>query len=457
MNKSFEIKGYWYLPNNPKKKLYGTLKYDPYESINLELIGSFDDISEQIKMPDKDIIFGFTTKKEKVTLCRCLITNLNNGFSEMPGTTYFVNVCIIGNHYPIEEEILIKRISVRMDLFEKWVKIYMHKIEVENIGNLKLISKNIESITFKLDRETKGKFQFVNSHDFLPNQEFKLVQRTFLELESEGEPFSLNHYVKKLLHLRNFLMLAVCDEISVTSFIIASDSNKEMVSGRPIEVFFLQNKPKESLFKKDSRDFMFTYKDIESDFENIINNWFEKSDLRSLTTAVYLFYQNRKSYAENVFLDGTQALEVFHRKLRQDTEKLKKEFNIRLDDICSSLSSSDKKFIKAKLEFGFEPNLRSRLKDLISELNTEIVKVLFNDKDGVKTFVDKVVNTRNYLIHSSESIKNKACSGSDLFYLSKQINYLLIIFLLKEIGFSNEELKHSLDKIKHLITDYFNK
>lgn len=457
MDNNFELKGFWYLPNNPDNRLYGTLKHIPYESIHLELIGSFDPIEDRISMPQKNTIFGFTTKKEKVTLYRCLVSNLDNAFSDMPETTYFVNMCIIGNHYPDEEKIRINCISARMDLFEKWVNIYMHEINFENVGNVKLTSKNIQSIPFKLDKETNGKFQFINSHDFHQNQEFKLVQRTFLELEAEGEPFNLEKFIKKLQHLRNFLMLATCDEISITSLTISQDSDEKIDNSRLTHVYFLQNKPKESILKKESRDFMFTYKDIELDFENIINNWFNKAELKGITTAIYLFYQNRKSYAENVFLDGTQALEAFHRRLRQDTAKLKLDFNNKLDLICSTISPSDSKFIKEKLEFGYEPNLRNRLKTLIAELDPEIRNVLFTEKKGVNSFIDKVVTTRNYLIHSSESLKSKAASGKEIFYLSKKINYLLIIILLKEIGFTNEKLKNAIDRIKHQIINYFNK
>ncbi len=40
LNETIEYKGYWWLPSTPDKKVAGTLKYIPNDSIRLEVIGS---------------------------------------------------------------------------------------------------------------------------------------------------------------------------------------------------------------------------------------------------------------------------------------------------------------------------------------------------------------------------------------------------------------------------------
>ena len=44
------FKGYWWLPNNPEKKVAGVLTYTPAEHILLELIGAFDSDEESLDL-----------------------------------------------------------------------------------------------------------------------------------------------------------------------------------------------------------------------------------------------------------------------------------------------------------------------------------------------------------------------------------------------------------------------
>lgn len=178
-------------------------------------------------------------------------------------------------------------------------------------------------------------------------------------------------------------------------------------------------------------------------------------DLEPITTPIYLFYQNRKSYAEDVLLDGSNGIKVFHRRLRQNTVALQNEFDLRLKNIFKYLSLEDQKFVTEKLEFGYEPSLRRRIKELLAEIDTDILSILFTGKKERKEFIDNVVNTRNYLVHHSELLKSKASKGVMLYHLSKKVNIFLILIVLKEIGFTKEELKKALSSINYLNKDYY--
>ena len=56
--------------------------------------------------------------------------------------------------------------------------------------------------------------------------------------------------------------------------------------------------------------------------------------------------------------------------------------------------------------------------------------------DNKSTFIDKVINTRNYLIHYDESSRNNAVLDSQLFYLAQRLKVLLIVQILIQIGIS---------------------
>jgi len=457
MNQDFVIKGYWFTPDNLEKKIYGTLIYKPYERITLELIGSFDEKLDHLKFLPKSTILGVSTKGSKVTLINCLISNIDNAFANMPEVSYLVHLVAVGDHFTDENSILGFKISARFNLLEKWMNIFTHKIKFEDPDQVILTAEKPTILKFQISKDLLGKILTNNSYDIIPKPDFKFSQVTFLELESTGGPININAFIKKLFHFRNFLMMGIGEEISLISLILFSEEEENKTLSKSIEIYFSQNKPKDDLEKLTFHDFMFTFKDIKDDFELIICNWFNILELETITTLIYLFYQNRKSYSENLLLDGVLGLEVFHRRLRQDTKKLKDDFKEKMERICENLNKTDAKFLTEKLEFGYEPNLRRRLRELISELDDDLQRVIFKDKIGKKRFIDRVTNSRNYYTHYSDSSRTSIAKGKDLLLLAKKTNFLLIIILLKEIGFSIDMIKKSLDNFYNRVSYFLDK
>lgn len=67
MIKSFECKGYWFLPDNPNRKISGILKYIPNEILKLELIGSFGEkmLEDFLHTEEVAVIHGITSENKK--------------------------------------------------------------------------------------------------------------------------------------------------------------------------------------------------------------------------------------------------------------------------------------------------------------------------------------------------------------------------------------------------------
>lgn len=457
MNQETTIKGLWFLPEKLEKKVSGTLFFNPYERITLELIGSFDNKLEHLTLPSKELILGISTKGEKITLCKCQISNIDDALGEIPEVSYLVQLVLVGDHFNTDEAIIGFKISARFDLFEKWVNIYSHKIQYNDPDKIILTSQEQQKIEFNIGNALIGRFAIRNTYDLIQKPDFHLSQYTFLELETSKGLLDIFTFIEKLAHFRNFLMIGIGEEISIYSINLLYNSDNETENAKSIKVYYTQNRPKDDLNKLSPHNFMFTYRDIECDFENIISNWFQNEKLKTITTMVNLFYQNRKSYSENLLLDGVLGLELFHRRLRQNTPELKADFKLRLESICRNLEGQDCKFITEKLEYGYEPTLRKRLKDLLAEFDEDLLKVFFKNESGKMRYIDKVTTSRNYYTHYSDSSKKKAAKGTDLFLLAKKTNFILVILLLKEIGFSIEEIKKSMDKVHNRVAYFIDK
>jgi hypothetical protein len=454
MIRPYTIKGDWFLPTKSEAKIPGVLIYKPNEYPMLELLGSFEKPLERHKFHFQPIILGLSTNNEEITLCNCSVTSIGNLFAKKSETTYKSHLLLIGKHYNSEEEVLGTKLIVRYELLEKWVDIYSYEYKLKEDGNFSLSSYEQESRSFKIEENLVGSFRFIANHNFFPKNEFNLIQKTFLELRSIFKPLSINDFIKKAIHFRTFLMIAVGDEIPLTYLALYTGEMDNNGVEKEIQVYFNQNKPKDSIKRFDTYDFMFTYKDIESGFEQIISKWFENRNHDPLTSLIYLFYQNRESYAENTLFSAVSGLEIFHRRLRQNTELLKKDFSERMVRICENQNPLDSTFLKEKLQYGYEPSLRKRLKELFSEFDDEISILFFKNHQERLTFINKVTESRNYYTHYSEMPNKSVAQNKELILLSKKTYFLFILLVLKEIGFSNDQLKGSLNRVHHKIS-YF--
>lgn len=93
--------------------------------------------------------------------------------------------------------------------------------------------------------------------------------------------------------------------------------------------------------------------------------------------------------------------------------------------------------LKSRIEYGNEFSLRTRLKEIFDKYQENLSEFVEKKED----FIGRVVDTRNYLTHYDEKLKEKAALGEELDPLIQELKILLEICLLTEVGFSSEEIK----------------
>ena len=105
------FKGFWWLPDNPEKKVAGIVTYIPNEKICLELIGGFEDSSgEYVNLLEDDnssvpVIYGKDSDAKVITLVGCRSSfslNFNAGF---PMMSYSARMLVYGKHISSIDEI----------------------------------------------------------------------------------------------------------------------------------------------------------------------------------------------------------------------------------------------------------------------------------------------------------------------------------------------------------------
>ena len=131
-----------------------------------------------------------------------------------------------------------------------------------------------------------------------------------------------------------------------------------------------------------------------------------------------------------------------HLKVKKENGKLKIYYedyaNVRYvleKAIPDWVEKDHKKSLKSRIEYGNEFSLRTRLKKIFDKYQENLSEFIENKN----AFIEKVVDTRNYLTHYDK--KEKAAIGEELDPIIQKLKILLEICLLTELGFSTEEIK----------------
>ena len=80
------------------------------------------------------------------------------------------------------------------------------------------------------------------------------------------------------------------------------------------------------------------------------------------------------------------------------------------------------------------------------ELVNNVVKIFQLVSGFNKDYCNKVINTRNYFIHKDEQLKDKAEKGEMLYDIIRFLEMVLVINILKDIGFDDNIVKKVFDR-----------
>jgi len=461
--KPFEYDGIWWLPENPDKQVSGKLKFHPVKGLELQLIGSFKGLKSLNIFLQPSIILGITSNGKMITLYKCYESRSHMSVPGFLSSSFIVSFAFLGCHFEKEEEIRFDSLSLNYSHLEEWTGItgFQFKMELDSKNHLKkheIIYSFPQKVEAKIDNlSISFDYNFTSGGDRF--KEVNLKHTTFIKIKP-SKSLHFNDYQDVCYHIQNFLSLAIGK--AVFPIIIKGKSERcstKSQSGKAIYpdifIYYATN----SLFETSSKiypfDMLFTFRDISGKFESILKNWFEKAEMLKPVYDLYFgTLYNPRMYLQHQFLSMTQAIEAYHRHKfegkylsDEDYEPIYNRFKeiIKVLDIEDSFKDA----LKTKLKYGNEYSLRKRLKDLFLEYR-DITQNFIKDEDN---FINRIVDTRNYLTHYDKKLKNIA-GGRDLYRITQKLRKILQICLLCELGFIKEEIKSMFLRDKRLEDDF---
>jgi len=447
----FEYSGIWWLPENPENQVSGTLKYNPRDGATLILVGSFKEEKNFNIFIQPKMILGVTSNGKYITLYKCFETKFNMSFPGLLNSAFKVSVIIIGCHFGKEEDIVFSSLSLSYSNLNEWTGISGFRLKPKFNQENRLIKFEV---LYEFPEKIEAKFDKYNiSIDFNFNTkrengyELNLKQTTVFKIEPNN-PFHLNEYLDEhLYNIQNFLSLAIGTAAYPLIIIGKSKAsitklNDGTIVYNDILIFYKLGTLVDLSKKVYEFDMLFSFKDISDNFEIILKNWIEKSEiLRPVYDLYFGTLYNPSMYLQHQFLSLVQALESYHRRKYEgkyiSDNNYSELHEILVKSIPKNVESDFRKSLYQKIKYLNEFSLRKRIKEIFLKYG-DLVESIIQDQEN---FIEDIVNTRNFLTHYDKDLEPKSKKGKELYWLTQKMKFLLEICLLSELGIHDESIK----------------
>lgn len=442
INETIVRSGYFWLPETPDEKVYGTLTISNGGDAELEVTGLIGGRNNIID--DFPRIIGEVEKDGYVTLENCFYTS--RCFMGTSKSHVCVNRVLSGVAYSEGEDVTFNTLSFSVDCLDQWVYVSGLKKESNLNGNESLIAYKLPD-TFSYALTNGMKLQICFSYN--ESREFEsatIQQKTYFKLISQSlKP--LAEFTDIAYKITYFLCFAIgttvsLKEMSATSSEIYREIGKDKKKYlQPIYIYYSSIPFSEKEPNIYNHQMLFTFANIKENTQKTINKWVDAYEI--IDSAINLYFSAKMGahkYSESKFLALAQCLEIYHRRTANKKLMENSTFEELVDTVIQSCPGEHIEWLKGRLCYGNEVNLTQRIKELVDPL-----KEYFGTSKERKRFVSSVVAIRNYLTHYSEPLRIDTADPREIWKLSDKMDVLFQFHLLKTLKIDEMLISSILD------------
>ena len=260
------------------------------------------------------------------------------------------------------------------------------------------------------------------------------------------KPKDIENFIELADTILKFIALAVDQEVQFQSFTFLVD---DLTHAVPVQTFFQTRVSRKPEYKPGIQKVLFTLADVEDRFEAILNAWFRLNEHNGTGPVLNLYFA--AAWKEVGFVDtGTlllsQAIEVLHRKeFPQNKPMDRKAFKRLTKAFFDSTSEDIPDLIKDRVRLANNPSLRDRVEEMMMPF-----EIWFRDNEKGEDFARAVSKTRNYLTHYSGKSSKNYLNINQLMTLHTKLEILLLLHLLKLVGFTESQISQIVDNSQRL-------
>ena len=452
----FEHRGLWWLPEQPDGRVGGVLTFSQ-DDVKLELIGLLPrpepvpEESGEIELPSGPLsrarILGLSTDGKAFTLDDCHATGFNLSSPGLVTETFAPAMIMRGAHYEPDEEVFFDELSIAYTQLDAWVATSGFRLaplaDGEQMG-VDVSFREPEPVVAHIPGATVEIRFGWSLRDASPQRPELRVKQDSGFLLRFNEPTAFKTALDYVYQLRNLVSLGVGRPVTPTrvkGYVLPpEDAEPDPFTRLParklgVDLFYrLAQVPK--VKELHPAQMLFTLPDAGERLETLLVNWFAKQELlRPVFDLYFGAVYNRQAYMEQRFLSLMQAIETYHRRSSDETDLPPEDHERRLEEILSATPEEHRHWLGQKLRHSNELWLQRRLDDVLARCPTVVDKLVRR-----RSFGYRLSAARNYLTHYDPSLEAQAAHGVDLYPLTVQLQALVEMCLLLELGFDCEEI-----------------
>lgn len=444
------------VPENPTKKLYGTLKFIRNERAVLDLIGDFKDYNNPLlgivdffkeSQRREEIIHGLSVDGKSITLYRCDKISGNISLKGIPCQIFKIDIILVGHHFKTPEDIKFKQISIHYSHLNEWVNISGFKVlfHDDKFMDPTIKYKKPENIYLiqNEDYEIFINFDSIHLYPFF-GKDLSIKQRSYISINALNENMNFRKSNEFIEQIQDFLTFGIMETVDplIISGIIESDFNS---NNEPISIFLSYLKINDSIEISSTRDMLFSFEDVRENISFYLTNWLENAKKINYIYGLYFSTLRSPTYIQNSFLNYIMAIEGYHRAMENNLDLPEEEHKQRINEILNAVgkaSQENRNWLSGRLKHSNEPGLKKRL-NIILENYHEI----FDGEEKFKEFVNFVYDTRNILVHP-EGNENLTINMITLYNNTELLKLVVSICLLNVLGFETDDIGKLILKMK---------
>jgi hypothetical protein len=425
------------------RRLVGRLVYEPGDGIELRLL---DPEANPSFVPDVGqrypIIFGWLADGAPFTLLESFCRSAKWGMAGVLTKVLRVNRMLMGGRLQDPEVACVSAVDVQFDVLQDWV------------AHSDIAVALVPGVTEDLEAHSSISLAEACMFGFTPvkhGPSFEIVREANLSWRGSSmaaiasvpalrmvakRRMSLNECLEQVFWAQSFLSLLVGHQGFVTEMVIVVASESEGSSaGECLRLHCLSAfaLPPE---RPSHREAILPLPQVRPFLHGLWIAWHERSEQYRPAVELYCSTALWRGQLTNfAFLSLCQSLETLHRNRCGGTFVDMRDYEPTLKCLVEAIPSSVvgdlRQALKARLKYGNEYSLRRRLNGLRSGLGQPVARFF---SDDLSAFLERVVNTRNFLTHYSEELRPKAFKGLQLHHASQVLRWFFLAVVLQDMG-----------------------
>ncbi len=445
----YDFLGRFWIPDNPDGAVPGRLHYsDPDTGIRLDLDGELPDYAYRDlprRRPDPEVINGSLANGREVTLLDLVGRQFGayGGEAPKPFARYYVNKLVAGKRYASADDIRFGAASMRFSRLDDWLQAHPIETHDEPSGGITATYTPPEALILDLP-SISAKLRFNWGFSFDTGGTNTTLEATPRAVVVPEEPQCYSWFLDVFSALRQFLTLAVGTRVDPLEFMgETGEFEKFIAPGGTIEnstvlqwVHVLYVTRSSGVQKRDRGVYPVIVPATEiGALEIALQSWFQQRE--TLQPSVDLLdVTHIRGSVRVAFLELVQAVESFHRRTESGRMLGESDYQRVCEAAIRSIPEdiTDAAFraaFRGKLTYANEISLRTRLKRIVASLSDASRKRLARLPAD---WVNRVVDTRNYLTHYSEELAARNMSQTDLHGINAALKFILTVLLLRHVG-----------------------